>query len=355
MEGNTARPRIKRFVMIFFTICIMIGASPLAHAATAPGKLVPLGKTVGINISCDGVVVVSLNKVDTAEGAVSPALDAGIAAGDIITQINKEKISSLEDFRKAIDAVSDRSMTVKIIRGQDELDLNLTPAVNKSGASELGLWLRDGMAGIGTVTFYDPKNGVYGALGHAVSDAESGSIIPLDSGTIMPASIISVIKGETGAPGELQGDFNFDKTIGTITDNCDAGIFGILEDDSMAADSKAISVGGEDDLKLGEATILSNIDGENVKEYSIEISRIFSGGDNRQMMITVTDQDLLNVTGGIVQGMSGSPIIQNGKIVGAVTHVLINNPLKGYGISIKTMLEAAYSDTDPSAAGDDAA
>lgn len=361
MEGSIARQNIRRYIIAIFTLCIMAAASPLALAADIPKELIPVGKTVGINISCDGVIVVSLSEVDTAEGTASPALDAGFAPGDVITQVNSDKISSLQDFRDAIDKTPGEAMTVRILRDSSEMQLTLTPVTNKEGSSELGLWLRDGMAGIGTVTFYDPRSGVYGALGHSVSDIETGTIMPLEAGTIMPASITSIIKGESGAPGELQGDFNFDTTIGTITTNSDAGIFGVLEDNNIANDIDALPVGSEKDITLGEATIMANIDGEEIKEYSVEISRIFSGGDNRKMMVTVTDDDLLAATGGIVQGMSGSPIIQNGKIVGAVTHVLINNPEKGYGISIDTMLSSAYksdeddSKTDDKTADDDAA
>jgi len=291
-------------------------------------------------------MVVSLNAVETAEGNVSPAKDAGMLPGDIITHVGADAVETLNDFRAAVDKAGGEAMTIRFIRDDNEMQVTLQPAENASGHPELGIWLRDGLAGIGTVTFYDPQSGKFGALGHAVTDVETGSIVPLESGTIMPAKITSILKGASGAPGELQGEFNFDESLGTITENTNAGIFGKLENASLAEDGKAYPVGSEDDLKLGPATILADISGEGTKEYSIEISRIFSGGDSRKMMVTVTDETLLEATGGIVQGMSGSPIIQNDKIVGAVTHVLIDNPQKGYGISISRMLETGFSDSE---------
>ncbi|MGL5514544.1 MAG: SpoIVB peptidase, partial [Sporomusa sp.] len=272
----------------------------------------------------------------------SPATDAGFQPGDIIVKVNSSEIDTLADFRTAISNLDGGPIAITVKRGESTKELTLTPAKNKNDSFELGLWLRDGMAGIGTVTFYDPQAGVYGALGHSVSDIETGLIMPLDHGNIMPSSITGIMKGEPGTPGELQGEFDFDQTIGSVNLNTDAGIFGLLDDSNFTKSLKALPVGFEKDINLGEATILANIEGKDVREYSVEISKIFTGGDNRKMMVTVTDENLLAATGGIVQGMSGSPIIQNGKIIGAVTHVLVNNPEKGYGISMDSMLGTAY-------------
>lgn len=344
MDGSVTKQDIRRYLIIFVMAFVLSAWTPAILAAEIPETLVPMGKTVGISIECEGVLVVSLNEVNTPEGVVTPGLDAGLKPGDMITHVNSDEISTLDDFQTAIEKVPGEIMTVRIKRDSEEMQLNLTPALNSDGINELGLWLRDSMAGIGTVTFYDPENGTYGALGHSVSDIEAGIVVPLKSGSIMPANIISIIRGEAGMPGELQGEFEFGNNIGTINSNTDAGIFGVIENTAVTEGAQPIPVGSENDIELGDATILSNISGEEIEEYSIEISRIFSGGDNRKVMITVTDQRLLDATGGIVQGMSGSPIIQNGKLVGAVTHVLINNPEKGYGISMDNMLSAAYSD-----------
>lgn len=344
MGDLITKQRYRRSLLIVIFTLVLSAFSPLAMAADIPEELIPMGNTVGISIRCDGVMVVALGQVDTSEGTVSPAVDAGFAPGDIITHVNSDEINSLNDFQSAISKTPNASMTVRIKRDGSEMQLNLTPAVNNKGIPELGLWLRDGMAGIGTVTFYDPESGIFGALGHSINDVKAGSIMPLKSGTIMPAKIMSVLRGEAGLPGELQGEFDFDKSIGTIDENTQSGIFGTLAETQMCEGKNTMPVGCEKDIKLGDATILANVDGEDVKEYSIEVSRIFTGGDNRKLMITVTDEELLAATGGIVQGMSGSPIIQNGKIIGAVTHVLINNPEKGYGISMDSMLKDFYKD-----------
>jgi len=182
-------------------------------------------------------------------------------------------------------------------------------------------------------------------LGHAVSDVETGSLVPLGEGSIMPATVKSIRRGEAGKPGELKGEFEMEKKIGTLFANTPTGIFGRVVDGHALTSGEPLPVGGTKELALGPAKILANVSGTEIQEFEIEISRIFTGGSDRNMMITVTDPDLIAATGGIVQGMSGSPIVQNGKIVGAVTHVLINNPEKGYGISIDSMLQNAYAAT----------
>ena len=324
---------------------LAVFASALPHALAAlPTELVPVGQTVGIDIKCEGVMVVALGEVETQTGVIAPAVDAGLLPGDVITRVGHTTIQSAAEFKTAIAQSDGKTVTVQVTRsGGQKLQLNLSPAKDQAGAYELGLWLRDGMAGIGTVTFYDPKSGIFGALGHPVSDVETGALMPLGEGCIMPATVKSVRRGEAGAPGELQGEFKFDTKIGTLYANTLTGIFGHVTDAGALRHSDPLPIGGAKELELGAAKIFSNISGTEIGAYDIEISRIFTGGHDRNMMITVTDPRLLAATGGIVQGMSGSPIVQNGKLVGAVTHVLINNPEKGYGISIDSMLENAYA------------
>jgi len=321
-------------------LTLLVSVIPTALAAQMPTELVPVGQTVGINIKCDGVMIVALGEVETDTGTVSPAKAAGLLPGDVITRVGAEQIRSLADFKAAIEVSGAETMTVQIDRAGESLQMHLAPARDQSGTNVLGLWLRDGMAGIGTVTFYDPASGLFGALGHSVSDMETGALVPLGEGAIMPATVKSVRRGEAGAPGELQGEFDFNKKMGVLTANTLTGIFGQLEDGVQFPQEKALPIGGAKNLTVGPAKILANISGRSIQEFDIEITRIFSGGDDRNMMITVTDPALIAETGGIVQGMSGSPIIQDGKIVGAVTHVLINNPEKGYGISIESMLRS---------------
>jgi len=335
---------LRRSLAAFAALITFASAVPGALAAM-PTELVPVGQTVGIDIKCDGVMVVALGEVETETGVVAPGANAGLLPGDVITQVGTTRISSAAEFKAAVEETGEKAITAQVIRSDGQrLELTLTPAKDKQGNHELGLWLRDGMAGIGTVTFYDPKSGIFGALGHAVRDAETGALMPLGGGFIMPAGVKSVRRGAPGAPGELQGEFEVKRTAGTLFANTRAGIFGHSADREALHRGEALPVGSRGELKLGPATIFANVSGTEVGEFAIEISRIFTGGDDRNMMITVTDPALIEITGGIVQGMSGSPIVQNGKIVGAVTHVLINNPEKGYGISIDTMLESAFAD-----------
>ena len=331
-------------------LIVLMSALPGALAAM-PTELVPVGQTVGIDVRCDGVMVVALGEVETEEGPVAPAVDAGFAPGDVITQVGAKEVRSSAEFKAAIEASGGQMVAVQVLRSNGQkLQLHLTPAKDKGGAYELGLWLRDGMAGIGTVTFYDPKTGIFGALGHPVSEAETGILMPLGEGAIMPAVVKSVRRGEASAPGELQGEFEFQTKIGTLYANTPTGIFGKALDSDTLNRGEPLPIGAAGEITLGAAKVLANVSGTDIREFDIEISRIFTGGADRNMMITVTDPELIAITGGIVQGMSGSPIVQNGKIVGAVTHVLINNPEKGYGISIDSMLANAYADTHTLAA-----
>ena len=337
--------RIRRGLAALAALIVFLSAVPCTLAAM-PTELVPVGQTVGIDIKCDGAMVVALGEVETKTGRVAPAANAGLLPGDVIIQVGSVKVSSAAECKTAIADAEGKAVTVQVIRPDGQtLQLNLTPAEDQAGEYELGLWLKDGMVGIGTVTFYDPQSGIFGALGHAVSDVETGAIMPLGEGVIMPATVKSVRRGEPGVPGELQGAFEFQTKIGTLYANTPTGIFGRAIGDGLRH-GNPLPIGDRKELELGAAKILTNVSGTEIKAYDIEISRIFTGGGDRNMMVTVTDPSLIEITGGIVQGMSGSPIVQNGKIVGAVTHVLINNPEKGYGIFIDGMLANAYAPTD---------
>jgi len=337
---NTRNTR--RVFAVIAAFIFISSAIPCALAVT-PTALVPVGQTVGIDIRCDGAMVVAIGEVESEYGSVTPGTDAGLLLGDVITQVGSDRISSAAQFKEAMEETGGETITVHVLRAGQRLQLNITPAADKTGNYELGLWLRDSMAGIGTVTFYDPKSGIFGALGHSVSEVETGALMPLADGSIMPASVKSIRKGTPGAPGELCGEFDFTKQSGILFANTLTGIFGHVTESAIFSQEELLPIGAADDLTLGAAKIRANVEGTNIQEFDIEISRIFSGGDDRNMMITVTDEALLALTGGIVQGMSGSPILQNGKLVGAVTHVLINNPERGYGICIEHMVEHAFT------------
>ncbi len=302
-------------------------------------SLVPGGSAVGIDLETRGVIVVGLSDVETVQGDKRPAEEAGLAVGDVITQIGQRSIDSAADFLSAMREADGSSLELTVDREGKELCIHASPVKNREGSFQLGLWLRDGVSGIGTVTFYDPESGIFGALGHGINDVETGELLPFDTGSITGAQVVDVIPGTSGSPGELCGQFDRETVLGALEKNTDSGIFGTA---LLPQGSAPIPVAHEDEVELGPALIRSNISGSDVRDYTVEISRIYRDAeDNRFLLLTVTDPALLAVTGGIVQGMSGSPILQNGKLVGAVTHVLLNDPHKGYGISIDRMLQAA--------------
>jgi len=322
-------------------LALLIVAAPVVNAQNLPEHLVPVGQTVGIDLKCDGVMVVALMEQGGTQGQNLPAATAGLLPGDVIRQVGETKVTTAVDFKTEIAKFGTDTIPLHILRGDQMLQLEMTPVLNNEGEPELGIWLRDGMAGIGTVTFYDPATGIFGALGHAISDVQTGVIMPLGEGRIVPATVSSVTKGEAGDPGELRGEFDFSTNQGVLFANTPVGIFGTV--DTPIWTREAVPIGNVKEINLGAATILANVDGTEIREFEIEISRLFTNGDERDMMITITDQALLDKTGGIIQGMSGSPILQDGKIIGAVTHVLVNNPEKGYGVSIENMLTRAYT------------
>lgn len=316
-------------------------ANPIAaYAAELPEELVPMGEAIGITVKTDGVIVAELSEIETGNGTVSPARDAGILPGDVIVNVGDTEISGVNDLTAALDRCDGNPVPVTVLRSGETLKLTVTPYVDEN-QKFMGIWIKDSLTGIGTMTYYDPETGRYGALGHAISDSDTGLIIPIGEGKILHADVTGVSPGKSGVPGKLGGVFSFEDTIGSIEKNCVTGIFGNMDEGFSCEDVQPVEVMPESEIKPGNATLLSAADGA-VKEYSIEITRIYQeNNDNRSMMIKITDDRLIDITGGIVQGMSGSPILQDGKLVGAVTHVLINDPLKGFAVSIEDMLAAA--------------
>lgn len=296
--------------------------------------LVPVGHTIGIKLFARGVLVVKLTDGGT------PAKECGLQTGDVIVKCGGVSVTSSEQFQSLLQKNGDSAMDIQVRRAGDSMTLSVEPEQNDKGVYCIGAWIRDSMAGIGTMTYYDPATGDFGALGHGITDTDTALLMPFSNGSILPSTVKAVKRGETGSAGELRGDFDLDTSLGDLYANTESGIFGTLAvSDYAPACQDAVPIG---EAVPGPAVIRSNVEGDAVEEYEIEILKVVSGtSDGRDLVISVTDPKLLKATGGIVQGMSGSPILQNGKLVGAVTHVLLNDPTKGYGILIENMLNAA--------------
>ncbi len=302
-------------------------------------KIAACGNTVGVKLQTDGVLVIGMSDVITnGNNRVLPARDSSIRPGDTILEINGHEVNGIPDLVKEIENSKGKAITLKYRRNGNVEETSIVPA--KSADDDkyyIGLWVRDSTAGIGTLTFYDPSSGYFGALGHGITDIDTGVLLPIKSGELLVSDILAVKKSERGSPGELKGVFAEEKKLGTVSVNSEFGIYGKLYDDvRKTLNSTLYPIAVRSDVKEGPAYILSNVEGSTVEKYSVEIERVSRHNINglKGMVVRVTDERLLNATGGIVQGMSGSPIIQDGKIVGAVTHVLVNDPTRGYGIFI---------------------
>ncbi|MDM8239771.1 SpoIVB peptidase [Pseudoflavonifractor phocaeensis] len=326
-------------------------AAPAWDAAACAGSVeigdtvIPLGRAVGIKLFSDGVVVTGLSNVESTDSASSPGREGDLRAGDVITHINGQEVNTIEGVQALMAQEQGEPLTLQVQREGKSLQLTVQPVQNQEGAYQLGVWLRDSMAGIGTLTFYDPQSGVFAALGHGISDVDTATLMPLETGSIMKATVSDVKKGLSGEPGELHGVFDLQHDLGTLYANTQQGIFGTLDDKQLVQSGQGVEIASRDQVHTGKATILSNIAGDQVEEYEIEILTLYpeGDGDTRNLMLQVTDPRLLETTGGIVQGMSGSPILQDGRLVGAVTHVLINEPSRGYGILAENMVKTAQN------------
>ena len=321
---------MKRFLSSIAAAVVLLCMLPLQSQAAE--LLIPVGRIIGLQLKDDTVTVAAFD-----EASDSQARDAGLKIGDELVAINGQAIDCAEDVRAVLKNCSGQ-VTLSIRRSGKSHTLKITPQATLDGP-RLGVYLRQGIAGIGTVTWYDPDTGKFGTLGHGVSDAK-GDLLKMASGTAFDAEIVSVKKGRCGEPGQLKGSAEAMTICGTLLRNTPQGVFGTTK---TGWRGEPLPVASFDEVHTGEATIRSTVRGDTVQEYSVEILKIYpkDRSDNRNFLLKVTDPKLLETTGGIVQGMSGSPILQDGRIVGAVTHVLVNDPTTGYGIFIENMLEAA--------------
>lgn len=300
------------------------------------------GSSLGIVMLTDGLIITKVTEVKNNGTRFYPAADAGLRPGDVLLELNGTRVDSAAHISQLMSENSSDNVEVKYKRDNEIKTATVKPVLDAaSGEYKLGLLVKDSTSGIGTLTYVDPTNKAYGSLGHAITDAGTGTIMPAREGSITNALITNVIKGKQGTPGELQGSFSLRKPIGTVVSNNEYGIYGKLEAEDILSSMTLIDVGSQDSIKVGNAQILCTVDDSGPQYFNIKISKVNKQNSqaSKGMVIEVTDERLLAVTGGIVQGMSGSPIIQNGCIVGAVTHVMINNPKKGYGVFVEWMLE----------------
>ena len=305
---------------------------------------IPCGTPIGIYLKSNGVMVIGTGEITDASGqAVEPALGI-LKTGDYIETVNGHFLEDKQDLIEAVNTGHGDVVHMEIRRNGERIPVDLTPVQTADGSYKLGAWVRDDTQGIGTITYVD-QNKNFGALGHGISDSDTGQLVDVKEGQLYATEILGIEKGAPGNPGVMSGTIYYGSgtRMGEVTVNSEEGIFGTVNERFLqTVETDAIPIGFRQDVKKGPAVILSNVSGE-VREYAVEIQKVDHASiqKNKGMTIKVVDEALLELTGGIVQGMSGSPIIQDGKLVGAVTHVLVNDPTRGYGIFIENMLDAA--------------
>lgn len=320
----------------------LLGILPLKEVSVTVSdeKIVTVcGTPFGVKMFTDGVLVVDFSEIETENGRRCPASESGLLEGDLIKAINKTDVFRNEDVAEIIEKSEGKELSFSVLRNGKAMEISLIPEMLKDQSGyKAGFWVRDSSAGIGTLTFYDPEDLSFAGLGHAVCDIDTGTVLPFSSGEIVPAAITKIKKGVSGTPGELGGAFIGKDDLGIVKINNETGLYGTLE---YTIEGIEMPVAHKQDIYEGSAVILSTVEGTEAEEYDILIEKITLSDDSltKNMVIKVVDEELIEATGGIVQGMSGSPIIQDGKLIGAVTHVLVNDPTKGYGIFAENMLE----------------
>lgn len=332
--------------------CKLFGVIPFKEVKVTPEtpqEVCVSGNTVGIYMETEGVLIVDTGEIISREGESQEPSKNIVKPGDYIVAFNNHKVTNKKELMKDLEELKSESVTLELNREGETIPVSVTPAKDRKGEYKLGLWVRDDTQGIGTLTFVD-GNGRYGALGHGISDVDTAKLLNIHKGALYKAEVLSVTKGRKGSPGELAGLIRYEprNILGSITANTKKGIYGryyCAETDGISL--RPLPVAYKQEAKIGPASILCSIDGE-VKEYAAEITRIDLNHEdtNKSFVIHITDPDLLRKTGGIVQGMSGSPIIQNGRLIGAVTHVFVQDSTSGYGIFIENMLDAAEKNND---------
>ena len=306
-------------------------------------SVIPLGKAIGMKMYTEGVLVVGMTEIE----GKKPYENSGIETGDKIIEINNQEINNTDELIACVNSSKGETVEIKYISDTEEKVANIEPVKTANNEYKLGLWVRDAAAGVGTLTFYEPSTGNFGALGHGINDVDTYELIDIANGELVTTNIVDIVKGQNGTPGEIRGTIDNGITVGAIAKNTSFGVYGQISNiNRLNIDSsKAMEVANRNEIKTGKAEIICELENGTTKTYEIEIQKIFleNNENNKSMLIKITDEELFEKTGGIIQGMSGAPIIQNGKFIGAVTHVLVNDCKMGYAVFGDLMIKQLRS------------
>lgn len=311
-------------------------------------KVIPLGDAIGLKLYTKGVMVVGMSEVQGEDkNKYKPYEKTGIKEGDMIVEVNDVAVTCISELIDNVNKSKGDEIELKYIRDSDTNTANITPIKTSSDEYKLGLWVRDAQGGVGTLTFYEPETEMFCALGHGITDVDTGEIVNIANGDVVTTNIVSIAKGERGKPGEIKGSIETGKKIGDVSKNTSFGIYGNIKDKNKLKidNNQAMEVALRDEIKQGEAEIICELEDGKKEKYKIQIQKVYTSNnyDNKSMLIKITDERLLEKTGGIIQGMSGSPIIQDNKFVGAITHVLVNDPTVGYGVFADMLIKQMKS------------
>lgn len=302
-------------------------------------KVVPVGKAIGMKLYTEGVLVVGMSEIN----GKKPYENSGIQEGDAIIEINNEQIENTNDLIETVNKSNGKTVEVKYKRNEQTITTSIEPAKVNENEYKLGLWVRDAAAGVGTMTFYEPSSGMFAALGHGIADIDTSELINIESGELTTTNILSIVKGQKGTPGEIRGTIENSESLGNIYKNTSFGVYGKVQSKNKLDinNMEEMDVALRDEIKTGKAQILCELENGKTEKYDVEIKKLYlnNNENNKSMVIKITDEKLIEKTGGIIQGMSGAPIIQNGKFIGAVTHVLVNDPTVGYGVFADIMIK----------------
>jgi len=318
-----------KLLIVFSFLLLLIPINALAYSK----KIIPSGANIGIQVNSYGILIVGFYEVDDK----FIGKDAGFELGDRIIAINSKEVTSIENMINTIQEENKTSLSVSFLRNNKEYDLTLNLVKDENDIYKTGLYVKDRISGIGTLTYIDPNSKIYGALGHEILEKTTMQKFEIKDGKIYSSDVIGIEKSERGTPGEKNARYYKDDILGTINKNEETGIFGIYQDEIDI--NEAVNIAYPDEIKTGKAVIKTVIDGTKIEQFEIKILKIDKKSEVKNLLFEITDQKLLEKTNGVIQGMSGSPILQDNKLIGAVTHVIVNDSKKGYGIFITTMLE----------------